>query len=294
MTPGFKYHIVTLAAVFFALTIGLVVGSLFVSPHLANQLTNAIKQQRVTLLRENDTLKQKLDTEDKFLKGVVPAFLSGKLAGMPVAILQTGDYADLTDQVRSVLQLAGAQVLSVTTIARPFGRPDEILQPALASLRANDSRFPTDRAGLARSIADVLAHGDAPNNGYMAALEREGFVQTADGNDYLTPARYVVVVAGSRAETTLRPANVDQPLIAALQAEGITVVACKPEECVSDIGAYRALNIDVATVDNVDTDIGHCALVFALRGDKDDYGTKQTAKHLIPSSLAKASESPLP
>ncbi|HZP83026.1 MAG TPA: copper transporter, partial [Chthonomonadaceae bacterium] len=107
-------------------------------------------------------------------------------------------------------------------------------------------------------------------------------------NDYQTPAQYVVVVAGSRTEGSLRISNVDQPLIAALQKQGLTVVACEPQEAlVSDIGAYRSLNIDVATVDNVDTDIGHCTLVFALRGEKDDYGTKETAKRLLPPSLAR-------
>jgi intracellular sulfur oxidation DsrE/DsrF family protein len=288
LTPGFKYHVVTLAAVFFALTIGLVVGSLFVSPHVESQLTNEIQQQRTTLMQQNDSLRQKLDLQDRFLKDVVPAFLSGKLSGMPIAILQTGDFADVTDQVRTVLQSADARVLSVTTIEHSFGRPDELLKPTLTTLQSNDNRFPADRSGLARSIANILTHGDSPTDGFMAALERAGFVQTNDDNDYQTPARYVVIVAGSRTEDSLRPANEDQPLIEALQAQGVTVVACEPEDCTSDIGTYRTLNIDVATVDNVDTDIGHCALVYALRGDKDDYGTKQTAKHLVPSSLVKS------
>ena len=288
MTPGFKYHIVTIAAIFLSLTIGLVVGSLYVEPHLANQQKKVINQIRTVLDRENATQKKTIDQYRTFVAEMMPSLLRGKLAGVPVAIVQTGDYPDATGKAREALQMADARILSVTTIARAFGRPDELLKPALAALQQRDPRFPADREGLARKLAMALAHGDAPTDGFMAALEREDFIDTEPGNDYQTPAQYVVVVAGSRTEGSLRISNVDQPLIAALQKQGLTVVACEPQEAlVSDIGAYRSLNIDVATVDNVDTDIGHCTLVFALRGEKDDYGTKETAKRLLPPSLAR-------
>jgi len=281
--PGFKYHVVTVAAIFFALTIGLVVGSLFVSPQLVDRQTRVLKDIRATLIQDNEAQKQKVERYQKFLAEIMPSLLNGKLAGMPVAIVQTGDYSEAVNPVREALQMADARVLSVTTIARPFDRPDEILAPSLVALHAKDPRFPTDREGLARNIASLLAHGDAPDNGLMAALEREGFVQTEPGSDYQTPARYVVIVAGSRIEGTTRPANVDRPLIAALQKQGLSVVACEPQDALaSDITAYRALDMDVATVENVDTDIGHCALVFALRGDKDDSDVKAASRLPLP------------
>ena len=43
MGLGFKYHVVTIAAIFFALTIGLVVGSLFGSPRVPQTTMIAIE-----------------------------------------------------------------------------------------------------------------------------------------------------------------------------------------------------------------------------------------------------------
>src|SRR5262249_14162001 len=139
-----------------------------------------------------------------------------------------------------------------------------------------------------KALANILARGDSRTDPFLPALERADFVRAESGSDYSLPARYCVLVAGRRSEVSNRPTNVDQPLIQALQSAGVTLVACEPQDsAVSDIAAYRALNLDLTTVDNVDSEIGRAALVFALLGDKDSYGVKQTANQLLPSLMAK-------
>jgi hypothetical protein len=281
--PGIRYYIITLATVFFALTFGLVVGSLFISPVVSARQTSAIVSLRETLNRDNVSLRQQVKRYQEFVSEATPTLLRDRLNNVPVAIVQTGDYPDTLVRVRDALQMAGAQILSVTTIERAFARPDELLNPALAALRARDPRFPTDRNGLAQSLATILARGEAATDGFIPALEKESFIDTESGSSYQTPARCVVLVAGSRTEISNRQSNVDQPLVQALQKQGLKVVACEPEDAAfSDIPAYRALNLDITTIDNVDSDLGRCALVFALSGDRGDYGVKSTASHLLP------------
>ncbi len=287
MGPGFKYHVVTIAAIFFALAIGLVVGSLFASPSLADRQKRAIASLQNTLNKDNADLRQDLGRYREFASETMPLLLRGRLANAPVAIIQTGDYADALPNLRAALEMAGARVLSVTTIDRAFARPDELLNPDLTTLHNADARFPVNREGLADRLAGILARGDSPVDSLMAALEHENFLRADAGGDFLTPARYVVVLAGRRSEVSNRPAYVDQPLVVALQKQGLTVVACEPQNAVaSDIAAYHALNLDLTTVNNIDTDIGRCALVFALNlapgGDKNDYGVKPTASQLLP------------
>lgn len=291
MGPGFKYHVVTVAAIFFALTVGLVVGSLFVSPRIADRQERAIEALRKTfnaLSEENKEKALQLSQYKECLSSTMPLAIRGKLSGATVALIQTGDYPDARAKVMESLQLAGARVVSQTTIEQKFARPDEVLNPILATLHSKDPRFPADRDGLADALALILAHGDSLIAGFIPSLEKEGFLQTEVGNDYLTPVRYVVIVAGRRASESDRPALVDLPIVIALQKQGLTVAACEPEESqTSDIAAYHTLKIDMATVDNIDSEIGRCALIFALLGEKDDYGVKPTAHHLLPPLLAK-------
>src|SRR5262249_26363665 len=139
-------------------------------------------------------LRKQIERYQKFATTATPLLLKGKLAGATVALVQTGDYPNALTNVREALQEAGARVLSATTIERSFGRPDEVLQSNLATLRAKDTRFPADRDGLARALANIFAHGDT--NGFLSALEREEFVHSEEGSVYATPVRYVVLVAG--------------------------------------------------------------------------------------------------
>jgi hypothetical protein len=266
--PGFKYHLVTVSAIFFALTVGLVVGSLFASPGIVNQQRRAIDTVQKTLNQDNSTLRQRIQRWEEFGDRVAPLVLHGRLDGRSVTIIQTGDYADAAAAAREAMQLAGAQVVSTITVGRTFDRPDAVLQPALAQYRAADARVPADRATLVDTIATALAHGDTLA-GTMAAIEQSGLIHSDAGSDYARAAQVAVIVAGSRTKDSMRTAWVDQPLVAALQAKGLTVAMCTPQEAVvSDVEEYRKLNIDVTTVDNIDNDIGRCDLVFALSGPR--------------------------
>lgn len=277
MGPGFKYHVATISAIFFALAIGLVVGSLYVSAGVAARQTNAIEKLKQTLVEQNTSLNQQVSHDEQFVRDITPVFLKNKLAGEPVAIVQTGDYPDATSEARQALDLAGAHILSVTAIRR--SRPDEVIDAQLSALHAQDSRFPADRAGLVNVVAGILAHGDASDSPLMAALKDKDFLTTDPDSDYTTGAHYVVIVAGSSdAASNLHIADVDQPLITALQSRGVTVVACEEQNVqVSDIPAYNALNLNLKLVEDVQSDIGHCTLVMALKEAREENGGKPAA-----------------
>ncbi|HLV81134.1 MAG TPA: copper transporter [Chthonomonadaceae bacterium] len=268
MGPGFKYHVATISAIFFALAIGLVVGSLYVSAGVAARQTKAIEQLKKTLVEQNTVLNQQLSRYEQF----TPMLLSGRLAGAPVAIVQTGDYPDATSEARQALELAGAHLLSVTVIRR--ARPDEVVNSQLAALHAQDPRIPADRSNLLSAVAGVLAHGDAPDTPLMSMFKDKDLLATDPDSDYTSGARYVVLVGGSSdAASNHHIADVDQPLITALQNRGVTVVACEEQNVqVPDIPTYTTLNPDLKTVEDVKSDIGHCALVMALRQAREESG----------------------
>lgn len=292
MGPGFKYHVVTIVAIFLALTVGLVVGSLTLSPYNVQYYRQALRSLKAQQDRDLNDKSQEIERYRKFFESAMPLILSGKLDGQTVAIVQTGDYSEDLDGIRDALGMAGAQVVSVTTIERSLARPDELLGPILAALHNDDPRVPSDRNAFFMLLAKTLCQGDTDANGLMPVLEKADLVSLNSDNSYQIPARCVVLLAGSRLEGADRPANVDQPLAQALQKLNVPVVMCESERAfASDVPAYHALNLDVPTVDNIDSDIGKVSLVFALRGAKDDYGVKPAvgggSKNLMPPLTTK-------
>ena len=267
MGPGLKYHVVTIAAIFFALTIGLVVGSLIVSPRVADRQQRAIARLQTTLNLDNISLHQKLKHWEEFGDRVSPVLLKGRLAGTPVAIIQTGDYPDALARVRESLQLADARLPAVFTIGRAYDRPDDALSATLGALHADNPLLPADRAAVAEALATVLEQGLVKPDDLFTRLEEVQILHAELDTAHLVPIHLVVVVAGSRLANDTRPAQVDKPLIEALQRHGLTVVMCEPQEVVSsDIENYRKLGLNVPAVAGIDDDIGRCDLILALGG----------------------------
>jgi hypothetical protein len=281
--PGFKYHVVSIAAIFFALTIGLVGGSLFLSPQVVRSQSNLLKSLNIKVSQDIKERDQELEQTRKCLAAAVPLAVSGKLAGRNIAIVLVGDYPDIADGIRDILKRAGATVTTVLTIDRGFARPDDLLVPKLTALHQEDARIPTDRGAMAALVAATLANGDTIKNPVLSVLERGDFVRLDGASDYTLRSDTVVIVAGSRVEGANRISEIDQPLIEALKNHNLTVAMCEPEHAISsDVPGYHLSGIDVGTVDNVDSDMGRLALVFVLRGAKDDYGVKPTAKNDLP------------
>ena len=120
MGPGFKYHIVTIAAIFFALTAGLVVGSLYVSPQVADGQKRAITNLRETINKNVADQRAEIERYQKFVAAASPILIQNRLKGEPVAIVQTGDYPEATEKVRAALTQANARIVSVTHIDEAY------------------------------------------------------------------------------------------------------------------------------------------------------------------------------
>lgn len=289
MGPGFKYHIVTIAAIFFALTVGLVIGSLTVSPVMVRSYEAQLKGLKSSLNLDLNDKSQQIKHLNEAVHTMLPTVLGGKLNGQAVAIVQTGDYTEQVGGIRDALTSAGAHITSITTIQPLMDRTDPALTQELGALHQQEPLIPLDRQGTAGAIASALTHGDALSESVMAALQRSELVSSEADSVYQAPVSLIVVLAGSRTEGTDRPTNVDGPIVKALQQQGAVVVMCEPEHAaVSDVPAYHALGLQLATVDNVDSDIGACSLVYSLLGAAGDYGVKSAARDLLPPLTAPA------
>ncbi len=284
MGPGFKYHVVTVSAIFFALTIGLVAG-IFLSPKIATRQENAIRDLQATVKNEVIEKNAALDQYRECLAKISPVVLQDRLKDMDIALIQTGDYPDAMSRAKDALIMAGAKIVSQTVIEPSWNQPDELLVARLAAAHSTNPKFPMNRSELANRVGELLAKGDDPIDPLLPVLEQEKFLRLNRDDDRTASVKYAVIAIGSRTQAGGRIPLADQPLILALQKQGVKVIACELLEAESsDIPSYRDLKLEVSTVDNVNKDIGQLALIFALTGDTDDYGVKQTAKRLLPST----------
>jgi hypothetical protein len=274
MVPAFRYHLLTLVAIFLALGIGMVIGSTYVQGAIVERLTRRLDDLNARFTTEIVPLREENRRKADFISALVPVILQNRLTGANVAIVQTGDYPETTFKVRETLTQAGATINSTLLIPRDFAdRLSDSLPAMLPKLRAAHPGLTAEKTAIMRLMATMLAKGVPESD--LKAFAEAGLLEYE--GDFTRANNFIVLVCGASEESENRAEQVDKPLIQALKQMEITVVAVEPEQVgISYITALQQSGI--TTIDNADTDMGRIALALALRGERGDYGIKRTAR----------------
>ncbi|MET8311562.1 copper transporter [Micromonospora sp. NPDC005173] len=211
---NFRYHVVSLTAVFLALAIGLVVGTAALNGPVADSL----KQQVTGLRKDNqqwrqtvNNMEKQLGLEEEFAEEMSQVVLPGTLAGRRVVVLSLPNGRDHTEGVLKKLQLAGATITGRVDVQDKFINPDNnsnLLELAVTAARptAQTTGLPGNGHGVETSsalLASVLldrAQGAAPvsdadRRAVLAAYNNAGYL-TTDNTKVTGSAEAVVVVSG--------------------------------------------------------------------------------------------------
>lgn len=287
-----RYHVYSLAAVFFALALGIVIGTSFVGKpadkaqmlRITNRYEKDMKVIQSDMNRQQALLRAAradIGRNEKMCLALTPLALKDKLIYHNVAIIQTGNYDDLTANLRSLIQSVGGQVNSITKVSDSFdfenpGAVGNAISAANITVQQNES----GRTAILHTIADVIIN--AKNVDKLPILEDKNIISLS--GDYTRWNRYVVIIGGSSKKDGKRVELIDVPLLDKLAGFGTTVVACEPQRSVTSyIPVWK--KVDISTVDNADKPCGQIALIFAIAGEKAHYGQKRTADRLVPESL---------
>ena len=284
MGLGFKYHIATLVAIFFALTVGLVVGSLFVSPQIADTQKKMLVSLREKMDGDVSTLRTQSSRYQGFFLQSTPRLIRDELKGVSIVIVQVGDYPNAVGEVQETLRLAGAQVRCVLRCGKTLAQADDILKTALDSLKQANPNLSVavDRTHIFNQLTALLSTQAGQKEELVNLLERGDIATIERNTDVTQPPRCVVVVAGTRQEDSERTSLVDIPFLNALQGSGLKVLVCEPEKVtVSDLLTYQGSRLTFPTVDRVDSDMGRCQLIFGL---KDLLAPSDSSQEISPTS----------
>lgn len=293
-----RYHAVSIAAVFLALAIGVVLGASGVSDRLLGAVTTKAddlggKVQQLTA--ERDALAASQRASDEFAQRVGPAAVRGTLTGQTVVLITSG--ADPADRnaVVALLGQSGAKVTGEVALTDAVGDPARAdqLRQLTAQLLPTGAQLPaaSDTGSLAGGLLGgvLLAKaGTTPDQerAVLSGLAGAGFVAPGDPPAQanlalvLTGGALTGVDASDAAAVTARlAAQLDR-------AGGGAVLAGRAgsSDATGAVGVARAdptVTGAMSTVDDLQTGAGQVSAVLALREQVDgragQYGTAVTA-----------------
>jgi hypothetical protein len=279
----FRYHALSLVAVFLALMVGLLLGVAIGDKGLVSsgerKLRDTLRSELRAAQSDSSKVRAQLADEKRFQDAVYPLLVANRLGGQRVGLIGMGELPDSTIQeVRDALQGTGGQLAGVTVVREPVP-PTAVNQVPGASSPPS----PGDYGKLGRALATAMLRG-----GKQATALTRALLESSSGN--LTGARGIVVYRAPRQPGSPDAANVDafeSGLTGGLVADGAQVVGAEnTATSPSQIGWFRTHR--VSSVDDLDRVAGKAALVFVLAGANGAFGVKDTAQALLPDAAVPA------
>jgi Copper transport outer membrane protein, MctB len=283
---NFRYHVVSLTAVFCALAIGLVVGTAALNGEAAdwlNDQVNSLGKDNRQLRETVSNLEEQANSGDDFAIEAAPHLLAGKLTGRRVVVLALPTGRDHADGVATMLDTAGAVITGRVDVRDKFLDPDnnvELLgladlaaQPTIPTthLPANVNGVEKSGALLATALLDRPA-GAAPVavadlQASLAVYTSAGFLAAA--GKVTSTAEAMVIVSG-QPYTDDRSARKNEA-VAALATQfhklGPVAVAGSGTTDGNLVAATRdnpTFSRTVSTVDNANTIQGQVVAALAV------------------------------
>jgi hypothetical protein len=172
---NFRYHVVSLTAVFLALAIGLVVGTAALNGPVADSLQTQIVSLNKDNSNKRDQITQyrdELNRSQDFATQIAPTLLAGKLTGQKLLVLALPDTDVYADSVIAMLKSAGATITAKVTVNEKFLDPNNTFE--LLDLAGQSSEPSVQMEGLPLNSDGVET---ASAQLALALLQRPGALQ---------------------------------------------------------------------------------------------------------------------
>ena len=308
----FRYHLVSLIAVFLAIALGLVIGATQLSGPLLDNLqgqVTSLQDDKRDLEDTTQDLQTQVDASQSFESAVAPALVRGALTGRSVLLVLASEdvTTDTVEEVTALVTEAGGTVAGQISLAPEYSDPAS--EPGLQSYVTGPGRpagveLPeTDDTGqlVGALLAQVLmvpategapAPDTAAVSTVLAGLSALDVLSQDSAS--VTPADFAVVLtAGALSGDDAADRNdVLLDLVTALDAAGSGAVVAGDADSAGDAGLVGVIRADpevaaaVSTVDNVTSPSGQISTVLALGSEREGtsgaYGTGEDAQPVPP------------
>jgi hypothetical protein len=307
----FRYHLVSLIAVFLAVALGIVIGTTQLNGPLTDNLqgqVTALQGDKRSLEDETQQLQSQVDASNSFDEAVGPTLVANTLTGRSVAlVVATPDLdSSVVEGLTALLGQAGATVTGTVRLSDTYADAAAAgtLENFLSGPGVPASVIRPDTDDVTELLASVLAQvlvvpragsadgGTAPSStdtSTVLAGLAELDVLSRDTSSVTAADFAVVLTAGTLSgnDPDGQAAALVQ-LATALDAEGSGAVVAGDPASAGDGGLVAAVRGDqtataaVSTVDNVDTAAGRISTVLAVAtegtGTSGEYGVGQDTR----------------
>lgn len=307
---NFRYHVVSLTAVFLALAIGLVMGTAALNGPAVDELknnVNALSGQNQAYRNQINLLEADAGKQEQFATQIAPMVLAGKLADRRVLLVSMAATDSYVSDLQQMLVQAGAKVTGPVQIddsltdptnsARLLDLAHRTAPASLANLPANSNGVETASYLLASVLVDhpPLITAETMRT-VLKAYSDSQFISLPD-SVITTPAEAIVLVAaqpytdkngdGKNASMLTIADQFDKVAPLVVTANG----AAGTGNIIAALRSDPTLSKTISTVDNVATPQGQTAAVLALveqlvAHKAGHYGAGAGATALVPNPAA--------
>lgn len=322
----FRYHLVSIVAVFLALAVGIIVGASALQPQVVSGLkaeSQLEKKTNETLRAQNALLNQQLAADDLFARSASGYLLSHLLQGEQVVLVTApGADAQTINGITVALRQAGATDVGQISLTAQFfdiSKPTEASLLALAQSLAPAGVSLPESAGVgqiygqqaaAQVIAAAIVHKDgvaaltsAETQRILNGFGEQGFLQVSGGRRATSltgqATLAVVVIPAAPAANASSQANLALVAVAReLQraSSGALLAGSLPGSGTGsaiDTVTSGAAGVVLATVDNANTASGQILVVQALRLLLDPHSSP-AAYGVVPAAVPSPAPSSAP
>jgi Copper transport outer membrane protein, MctB len=278
----FRYHALSLAAIFIALVVGLLLGVAIGDKELVSsardKVRDSLREDVVKANGERDDARAELRDEQQFSERSYPILTGGELRGRRIGLIMLGEVDDVPKLVEDALEPTGARNLKVVTVVRPSVARAQIAERARGTRYAALARDDDLLDDFGRRIGVQMVEG-----GKLLGVVRTKLLRSLSGSFGGLDG---VVVIRSTDKPESKPLadeleTLQKGIVDGLVSTGVTVVGVETRDTEpSQVGWYR--DHEMSSVDNLDEVAGRAALVFVLAGANGAFGRKDGVPLLPP------------
>ncbi len=311
----FRYHLVSIIAVFLALTVGVVLGSAALNgptTALLRKSVASLRHDEENLRSQNGSLQQEINSNQQFAQVAEPVLLGHLLADERVVLVTApGAPSQVTDKIGQALTQAGAKITGQVDIQSKLFDTSSGTQETLSLLtqRLTPSGIVLRTGGTLGQAGQLIASAiltqdgpgqpaagsqDATSAAILSQFAAEGFLSVSE--QPIARATLAVVIIPASPPTVNDSNTASQSLVTLCQELNLTDLATVVAGSVTGSGPGSAIQVmraggrqgHLSSVDDADTTIGQIVVAQTLyvqltKGKSGSYGTGSGATAPGPS-----------